>query len=96
MSYMIGMLIGSIIGVAILSLILSLFAFKNFEPTKRALFTVLTALAIAVAIFGYSDGGRYGEALIFYGIGAIVIFFERRRHYRKNWTDDGELTETFR
>lgn len=96
MSYIIGMLFGSILGIAILSLLLSLFAYKSFEPTKRALATVLTALAIAVVVYGSQDGGRYGEALIFYGIGAFVIFFERQRHYRKNWTDDSDLTETFR
>ena len=96
MSYIIGMLFGSILGIAILSLLLSLFAYKSFEPTKRALATVLTALTIAVVVYGSQDGGRYGEALIFYGIGAFVIFFERQRHYRKNWTDDSDLTETFR
>lgn len=96
MSYLIGMLIGSMIGIWIVSAILGLFAFKNTEPTKRAAFIVGIAYAIAVAVYGSQDGGRYGEALIFYGIGAFVVFFERQRHYRKHWSDDSELTETFR
>lgn len=99
MSYTIGMVIGSILGMGILSLILSLFAYKKSDPWPRALKTVGTAYIIAVIVYGSQDGGRYGEALLFYGIGAAVMLWERHRHYKKHWTDeeqDSELTDVFR
>lgn len=98
MSYLIGMVIGSILGMGILSLILSLFAYKKSEPWPRAVKTVGTAYLIAVTIFGISDG-NWGEGFLFYGIGAAVMLWERHRHYKKNWTDSeqgSELTDVFR
>lgn len=97
MGYVLGMAAGSIIAIAILSMLLSLFAYKSLEPIKRAVATVMTAYAIAVLIYGMGSG-HFGEALFFYGIGAVVIFFERRRHYEKHWTEEerSEWYETFR
>ena len=98
MSFNIGLIVGSVLGMGILCLLLSLFAFKSLEPWPRAVATVGTAYIIAVVVYGSQDGGQVVEALFNYGIGAAFMLWERYRHYRKHWVDDkpSDLEDIFR
>lgn len=95
--YFAGMIFGAMIAMVLLSMLISLMLFAEKEPIPRAVATVLTAWIFA-SIFATFGGGNFVENVIVYGIGGIVAFFERKRHYEKHWTDENqsEWYETFR
>ena len=90
---------GGILAVAIVALIVSQFAYRQFEPHRRAIFTAGTAWVICAVIGGSVLKGGFLVGLIAYSIGAVVIGIERYVHYSKHWTDEpgsSDLTDTFR
>lgn len=98
MSYWLSLIAGATLAMFILSWLISLVVYKRFEPIQRAVATVLTAYGIAVLVYGSQDGGQYIEAMLIYGVGAVIVFFERKRRYEKHWVDEkpSEWYETFR
>lgn len=95
--YFVGMIFGGAIAMVLLSMLISLMLFAEKEPIPRAVATVMTAWIFA-SIFATFGGGNFVENVIVYGLGGGVAFFERKRHYEKNWIDSetSELHETFR
>lgn len=92
---MIGGVIGGILAMLLLSILISAFAYKSFEPQKRAVATAMTAWTIGTLLYG-ANSGYWGWAAFIYGIGAVVAFAERFRHYKKHWQDADQLTDVFR
>lgn len=95
MAAIVGGLVGGVLAMLLFSIIVSALAFKNFEPQKRAVATVLTAWTIGTLVYGLNSGS-WGWAAFVYSAGAIVAFAERLRHYNKHWKDDDHLTDVFR
>lgn len=91
---LIGGIVGGILGMLILSWLVSFVAFKRLEPVPRAVATVLTAWTIGTMLYGYNSG-NFVFAGIIYGVGAAVVFWERKRQYEKHWLPDDHLTDTF-
>lgn len=93
MAYLLGSLVGALLGMAILSAIIERFAFRNKPPLERAQFTVGLAFVIAAVIsgFGAANGGPFvWDAGFKYVPGAIVVFIWYYNRYNKSWTDDGQ------
>lgn len=91
MAYLLGTLLGSFVGVAILSFIIEQFAFKHAAPLKRAQLTVGAAFAFAgiVAGFGAANGGPYvWTAWINYVPGAIVTLLWFNKRYEARWSPE--------
>jgi len=91
MGYLLGMIVGGFIGIAVLSAIIERFAFKSQEPTKRAEYTVGAALVLAAVLagFGEADGGPFvWTAGWTYLPGAVVVLFWYRKRYFSAWVDD--------
>ena len=95
MAAIIGGFVGGILAMLLLSSIISAFAFKSFEPHKRAVATVLTAWAIGTMLYGLNTG-NWGWGASIYAFGALAAFAERLRRYNKHWKDDDHLTDVFR
>lgn len=89
-----GAIVGGILGMVLFSMLFSTFLFKSKEPIPRAVATVLTTYIFAVTVYSLGGNG-FGEAVIIYGIGAAVAFWERKRHYEKHWVDEEPRTEWY-
>ncbi|WP_152682402.1 hypothetical protein [Sphingopyxis sp. C-1] len=94
LTILVAVIVGGILGMLILSWLVSFVAFKKFEPVPRAVATVLTAWTIATLLYGFNSGSFLFAGII-YGVGAAVVFWERKRRYEKHWLPDDQLTDTF-
>lgn len=93
-----GQIFGGILGMVLFSMLFSTFLFKSKPPIPRAVATVIAVWIFAVIVYTLG-GAPVEEAMLIYGIGAPVAFWERKRHYEKHWIDDeprSEWHETFR
>lgn len=82
-------LLGAFVPMAIISLGLGRFAFKDKGPVDRAAWVALTAWIICgtIAGFGMADGGPfYVPAYLYYAPAAAVVGFVLYRHYEKQAT----------
>lgn len=90
---------GGLIVVLAVAWIISLFAFRNMTPHKRAIFTAGAAWLICAAVWSFIlPSGFYG-GLVGFSIGAVIVGIERYVHYSKHWTDEpdsSDLSDTFR
>ena len=84
---LLGMVTGGVLGVGLMTLIISTFAFKHEVPLHRASKTVLagTTTAIFLSLFGAGFNPLFQGM---YVVGGILIWPLVYRHYKRNWTDD--------
>lgn len=91
MAYLVGTLVGGLIGVALLAAIIERFAFKTQPPKRRAEYTVGFALILAAifAGFGAANGGSFvWTAGWTYLPGAAIVFIWYRKRYEQSWSED--------
>ena len=89
---------GPILLVMATAWVISLFAFRNSTPHRRALYTAGTAWLLCAAGFGLFLPSGFVGGLLGFSIGAAIVGVERYIHYAKHWTDEPEassLTDTF-
>lgn len=97
LGYLIGLIIGSVLPVLVLTWIVELVAFKNFDPNKRALFTTGTATAVLAILtpFMALDFQECVRLLVLLVPGAVIAFFWRRHGYRKKWHESERFADDF-
>lgn len=93
-AYLLGTMISSFFGLYLFSWLVSLAAFKEWEPVERATATVVVAwLAYAtVSCFGAPDRitGLYG--IFKYVPGGVLVWFAFRFKFRRQWDrEQGDL-----
>ena len=79
---------GGLIVVIAVAWIISLFAFRQMPPHRRAILTAGTAWVICAAIWGMFLTGSFVTGVLGFSLGAAIVGFERYVHYSKHWTDE--------
>ena len=97
LGYLIGLIIGSVLPVLVLTWIVELIAFKNLAPDKRALFTTGAATAVLAILtpFMALDFEECVRLLLLLVPGAALAFFWRRHGYRKKWRESERFADDF-
>ena len=96
LTILLAVIVGGILGMFILSWLVSFVAFKKFEPVPRDRpgREYGCNRARETLLYGFNSGSFLFAGII-YGVGAAVVFWERKRRYEKHWLPDDQLTDTF-